>query len=153
MECSGSPALTRRQPPQDLPRLPRRHRDTSKRDYGRVLVVGGSAGMAGAPALTAMASLRSGAGVVEVVAPEGAAAIAAGFDPCVMVRGLPADTCGTFSLAALASILERAALADAVAVGPGLGRSPQVQGIVATLWEKLPVPAVFDADAPRLDAR
>jgi len=147
MECSGSPASTLRQPPEDLPRLPRRHRDTSKRDYGRVLVVGGSAGMAGAPALTAMASLRSGAGVVEVVAPEGVAAIAAGFDPCVMVRGLPADTCGTFSLTALAGIVERAALADGVAVGPGLGRSPQVERIVAELWEQLPVPAVFDADA------
>ena len=156
MEFPGTPAGNGRLPPADLPRLPRRQRDTSKRDYGRVLVVGGSAGMAGAPALTAMASLRSGAGVVEVVAPEGVAHITAGFDPCMMVRGLSADAGGMFSTAALAAILERATLADAVAVGPGLGRSPHVQGIVAALWKTLSVPAVFDADAlfalARLDA-
>ena len=29
-------------PPDDLPRLPNRRRDTSKRDYGRVVVVGGA---------------------------------------------------------------------------------------------------------------
>ena len=133
--------------PADVLRLRRRARETSKRDYGRVLVVGGSAGMAGAPALAAMAALRSGAGLVELVAPEVVAAIAAGFDPCVMTRGLPAQSDGTFAAAATREILERAALADVVAVGPGLGRSAATQTLVESLWTDLPQPCVFDADA------
>ncbi|MFM8378586.1 MAG: NAD(P)H-hydrate dehydratase [Planctomycetia bacterium] len=133
--------------PGDLPRLEPRAPDTSKRDYGRAVVVGGSSGMAGAPALAAMAALASGAGLVEMLVPESVAAIAAGFDPCVMTRGLPAETEGTFAAAAGAAIRARCQAADAVAVGPGLGRSAAVAEIVRDLWHALPQPAVFDADA------
>lgn len=133
--------------PGDLPRLAARVRDTSKHDYGRVLVVGGAAGMAGAPALTGMAALRSGAGLVEVLVPESVAAITAGFDPCLMTSGLPADGDGGFAGAAADAIVERAGRADVVAIGPGLGRSPAAVALVARLWADLTQPAVFDADA------
>jgi NAD(P)H-hydrate epimerase len=133
--------------PADLPRLTSRSRDTSKRDYGRVVVVGGAAGMAGAPALAAMAALKSGAGLVEALVPEQVAVIAAGFDPCVMTRGLPGRIHGTFATAALEEIAASAQRADAVAVGPGLGRSDAIVQIVSYLWHHLPQPAVFDADA------
>lgn len=133
--------------PPGLPRLERRARDTSKRDYGRVLVVGGSSGMAGAPALAGMAALRAGAGLVEVVVPASVVAIAAGFDPCVMTHGLPADDEGGFAMAATDAILERAGRADVVAVGPGLGRSHAAGVLTARLWSDVPRPAVFDADA------
>ena len=145
--AAGNPRTKPAMPPADLPRLPSRRRDTSKHDYGRVVVVGGAAGMAGAPALTAMAALRSGAGLVEALVPEPVAAIAAGFDPCVMTRGLPGRTDGTFATDALEEIETHARRADAVAVGPGLGRSDAVVQIVVHLWRHLPQPAVFDADA------
>lgn len=134
-------------PPANLPRLPRRSRETSKRDYGRVVIVGGAAGMAGAPALSAMAALKSGAGLVEAVVPEHVAAITAGFDPCVMTHGLPGRIDGTFALSALDEIEACTRRADAVAVGPGLGRSDAVVAIVSHLWTHLRQPAVFDADA------
>ena len=134
-------------PSADLPLLPSRQRDTSKYDYGRVVVVGGATGMAGAPALAAMAALRSGAGVVEALVPEQIVAIAAGFDPCIMVRGLPGRVDGTFATDALEAIESRTERADAVAIGPGLGRSDAVVQIVLHLWHRLPHPAVFDADA------
>ncbi|MEI6239567.1 MAG: NAD(P)H-hydrate dehydratase [Planctomycetia bacterium] len=133
--------------PADLPRPAPRERDTSKRDYGRVIVVGGSAGMAGAPALTAMAALKSGAGLVELAVPESVTAIAAGFDPCVMTRGFQAGPDGTFAAAAGPSIRTRVDDADAVAIGPGIGRTPAVTALVQALWRDLPQPAVFDADA------
>ncbi len=134
-------------PPADLPQLPARAADTSKRDYGRVLVIGGAAGMAGAPALTAMAALRSGAGLVEAVVPDAVVTISAGFDPCVMTLGLASRADGTFASDAEETILERARASDAVAVGPGLGRTDATAAIVARLWRELPQPAVFDADA------
>ncbi len=102
--------------------------------------------MAGAPALAAMAALRSGAGLVDLAAPEGAARIAAGFDPCVMTHGLPARDDGTFAHDALDPLLSLASRADSLAVGPGLGRSEATGAIVARLWSDFPGPAVFDAD-------
>jgi ADP-dependent NAD(P)H-hydrate dehydratase len=134
-------------PPPDLPRLPPRQRDSSKYDYGRVVVVAGSRGMAGAAALASMAALRSGAGLVEAVVPESIQATVAGFDPCVMTCGLAEDEQGRFAAEALPLIGERLAGADAVAVGPGLGRSEAIVEIVTELWKTLPMPAVFDADA------
>jgi NAD(P)H-hydrate epimerase len=134
-------------PPADVPRLPPRRREASKRDYGRVVVVGGSAGMAGAAALAAMASLRGGAGLVELIVPETVVPIAAGFDPCVMTRGLPAAADGTFAVGAAEMLLPRLERAAAVAVGPGIGRSAAVAELVLALWRDLPIPAVFDADA------
>jgi ADP-dependent NAD(P)H-hydrate dehydratase len=134
-------------PPDDLPKLPPRPPEASKRDFGRVLVIGGAAGMAGAPALTGMAALRSGAGLVEVLVPDPIAAIAAGFDPCLMTHGLPGGFAGTFAAVAVDEILERAATAAAVAVGPGLGRSDEIVMLAARLWRETPVAAVFDADA------
>jgi NAD(P)H-hydrate epimerase len=131
-----------------LPLLPPRPRESQKFDYGRVVVVGGSLGMAGAPALTAMAALRSGAGLVELLVPEPVAAVAAGFDPCVMTRGLP-STDGGFAESAAAEIRARAAKADAVACGPGLGRSAAAAAILRLLWQECPRPLVVDADGIR----
>jgi ADP-dependent NAD(P)H-hydrate dehydratase len=145
--AAENPRNTPAMPPADLPRLPSRRRDTSKHDYGRVVIVGGAVGMAGAPALAAMAALRSGAGLVEALVPEQVTAIAAGFDPCVMTSGLPGRIDGTFATDALGEIETHARRADAVAVGPGLGRSDSVIQIVVHLWRHLPQPAIFDADA------
>jgi NAD(P)H-hydrate epimerase len=134
-------------PPSDLPRIPPRPAAASKRDFGRVLVIGGSSGMAGAPALTAMAALRSGAGLVELAVPEPIVGIAAGFDPCVMTHGLQAAADGRFAAGAVAGLGGSILRADAVAVGPGIGRSDEVREVVIALWRELRVPAVFDADA------
>jgi len=134
-------------PPGDLLRLARRRRDSHKHDHGRVVVIGGAAGMAGAPALAALAALRCGAGLVEVLVPDAVASITAGFDPCLMVRGLAADDDGCFAAAAHPRIMERVAAATAVAVGPGLGRGAAIRDLVVSLWNAAAVPTVFDADA------
>ena len=133
--------------PADLPVLPARRHDASKHDHGRVVVVGGVPGMAGAPALTAMAALRSGAGLVELLVPASVASIAASFDPCVMTAGLPTDADGGFSAGAGASIAARVQRAAVVAIGPGIGRSPDVVGIVEAVWRDAACPVVVDADA------
>lgn len=126
--------------------LPERHRDIDKFGCGRVVVVGGSTGMAGAPALSAIAALRSGAGLVELHVPDSVAAIAAVFSPCVMTRGHASEAGGTFALSAVDDLLARAEQADVLVCGPGLGRTSDTVELVRRLWHETPVPAVFDAD-------
>ncbi len=133
--------------PEGLPKLPTRLRESSKFDYGRVVLLAGSRGMAGAAALSSMAALRGGAGLVEVLVPESIQATVASFDPCVMTHGLPEDAAGRFSLSALSAIHDRCQIADVVALGPGLGRSDDLVKIVHDLWQTLSMPAVVDADA------
>lgn len=132
--------------PSDLPAIPRRAEDSHKFDYGRVVVIGGSSGMAGAPALSAMAALTSGAGLVELLVPDCVATVAAGFDPCVMTLGLPSEN-GGFAETAVPAILDRSARADVVACGPGLGRGTVASSLVGELWRCCERPCVFDADA------
>lgn len=131
--------------PSDLA-LPRRAADSDKFACGRVIVVGGALGMAGAPALSAMAALRSGAGLVELHVPDPVAATAAAFSPCVMTHGHPATPEGTFAASAVPAILARSSRADGLACGPGLGRTADTVELVRQLWRDCPQVAVFDAD-------
>lgn len=133
--------------PESLPKLPVRLRESSKFDYGRVVLIAGSRGMAGAAALSSMAALRGGAGLVEAIVPESIQATVASFDPCVMTHGLSEDGAGRFSLSALSAIHDRCEKSDVVALGPGLGRSDDLVKIVQDLWQTLSIPVVLDADA------
>jgi ADP-dependent NAD(P)H-hydrate dehydratase len=133
--------------PGELPRLLPRKPDSHKGDYGRCLVVGGSLGMAGAVSLCGLAVLRSGAGLVRLAVPKSCAATVAGFDPSYMTAPLPEDASGRIAAGAADAIFELAQTATHVAVGPGLGRSAELDSLVVRLYRELPQPAVFDADA------
>lgn len=132
---------------QDLPRLPPRNPASHKGDFGRVLLIGGSQGMAGAIALAGMAALRSGAGLVKLAVPETSQDVAAGFEPSYMTVGAPADVAGQFDPAALPTLRNECQWASVVAIGPGLGRSASFDRVVQTLYDEVRIPAVFDADA------
>lgn len=122
-----------------------RDSEAHKGDFGRVLVVAGSLGKSGAAHLTAMAALRSGAGLVTVATPRSVQAIVAAMAPEYMTLGLPEDEEGQVTEEALERVL--AAPADVIAVGPGLGRGPRVTAFVQGLLERTGVPIVLDADA------
>ncbi len=129
-----------------LPQLPPRSPDSHKGDFGRLLFVGGSQGMAGAIALAGMAALRSGAGLVKLATPAACQATVAGFEPCAMTVALPGDEHGRIASWALPVIAEAAAEATVVACGPGLGRSDELVEVVCWLYQNLPQPLVVDAD-------
>jgi NAD(P)H-hydrate epimerase len=125
--------------------VPARARDSHKGDYGHVLVVAGSPGRTGAAALAAFGALRSGAGLVTVASGAASVPIIAALGAEYMTIALPTEGDATVGLAALAAILE--VDADAIVVGPGLGRSPSTQAFVHALVEQAAVPIVIDADA------
>ena len=136
-------------PPTDppLPHLPPRLADSHKGDFGLALIVGGSRGMAGAVGLAGMAALRGGAGLVRLAVPDRVLDTVAAFEPSYMTVPLADDDAGRISLRAYDQILAAAGPATVVAVGPGMGRSPQLDKLVGRLYCKLDKPMVFDADA------
>ena len=120
--------------------------DGHKYRFGRVVIIGGSQSMAGAPALAGMAALRAGAGVVEVGVPQPIAATVAGFDPCLIVRSLAADQDGYFAGDSQSGWQDIAQKADVLVIGPGLGRAKHLSDTVLALWQSFPRTLVLDAD-------
>jgi ADP-dependent NAD(P)H-hydrate dehydratase / NAD(P)H-hydrate epimerase len=120
--------------PEILAEVPRRSARDNKYTAGHVLVVGGSRGMTGAPALTARAALRADVGYVTIAAP---------------AESLP--VLETLLLEAvkrpLEDVFKAAAKAKALAVGPGLGRQDETKELVRRLLSEVELPMVVDADA------
>ena len=121
-----------------------RSSDSHKGDYGRVLIVAGSRGKTGAAALAALAALRSGAGLVTVATPASSLPVVASLGLEYMTMGLDEDAEGRVVASAVDQVLSVSA--DVIAVGPGLGRSPEVRSFVQALVERSGVPVVLDAD-------
>lgn len=126
--------------------------DSNKGKYGHVLVVGGSfgsaGGKAGAPAMTSMAALRSGAGLVTAAVPEPALPTVARFAPELMTVPLKANAQGQISPDNLADATV-AALTKGItvlAIGPGMGQSDDTAQFCIGLLEATTVPVVIDAD-------
>jgi NAD(P)H-hydrate epimerase len=127
-------------------RWPHRAVDCHKGQVGRLLVIAGSRGMAGAACLAAEAAMRAGAGYVVLAAPEGIVDVLAAKLLEVVLRPLPENEQGRISAAALPQVLEFAQRADALAIGPGLG--PEAAGFLRAFLAQRPQrPCVFDADA------
>lgn len=126
--------------------LPPRRPDSHKGDYGRVLVLAGSRGMAGAAGLTGMAALRSGAGLVTVATPASVQATVASYSPCYTTVPLVEDDDGVADLANIVDLAGARDQFDAWAIGPGLGRSEGVAELVAQLYREVRRPMVVDAD-------
>ena len=125
-----------------LPRWPRRKPDGHKGTYGTALIVAGSRDMAGAAVLCGRAALRGGAGLVRVACPAAVQPVVAAGSPCYMTVGLPDD-----ADAAAKQVIEAAAGADAVAVGPGLGQTAEGFAVARRVARELPgKPTVVDAD-------
>lgn len=120
------------------PRTPSRRADAHKGDAGRVLVVGGRRGMTGAAVLAARGAHRMGAGLVYVASTD---ASTAAHLPETMVTTLPDGERALVE--ALNEMLRRA---DAVVLGPGLGRDDGAALIAATVLRECEVPLVIDAD-------
>ena len=124
--------------------MPRRDPEGHKGDFGKVYVLGGSVGYTGAPVFCSRAAVRSGCGLVFLGVPADIWQVAAVKSDEAMPHPLPALD-GKLCLAAEEDIRRRAAGCDAAAVGCGMGRSAESDGLVRRLLT-LDRPLVLDAD-------
>jgi len=134
-------------PASALLEVPAKTTASTKYTAGSVLVVGGSRGLTGAPMLAALAAFRADAGYVAVAAPESVLPVLESTLLEVVKRPLPEDSSGRLLPRSADAVLEAAEKADAVAIGPGLGRSDGTIELVRILLERLTLPVVLDADA------
>jgi len=119
-----------------------RPRSAHKGAAGRLLVVGGDQGYAGAPRLAGEAALRSGAGLVTLATRAEHAPAQAAARPELMCHGVA----GRRELAGLC------ARADVIAIGPGLGQAAWGRELLAEALLAT-CPLVLDADALNLLAQ
>jgi ADP-dependent NAD(P)H-hydrate dehydratase / NAD(P)H-hydrate epimerase len=123
--------------------------NSNKGKYGHVLVIGGSYGKAGAPAMASLACLRTGAGLVTAAVPNGIVDTVAGTTPELMMVPLAEGLKGAVSFknldgAKLDALVKQISV---VAVGPGLSTEGDAPAFARQVVEKTTVPVVIDADA------
>ena len=131
----------------DLPPLPSREHDANKSDCGRVAVIGGSRGMAGAPCLTARAAYRAGAGLVLVAVPKSIWDVVATKLDEAQTRGIGPSDEVAFGERAASELKKICEWADVVVMGPGMTHTPGTIKAIHSVVEACTVPMVLDADA------
>jgi len=122
--------------------------DSHKGLYGHVLVIAGSVGKTGAAAMSALAALRAGAGLVTVATPKSALPVVAGLGLEFMTEPLPETDSGNISLQALdGRVMDRLMEGKSLVVlGPGIGGAQETAEFVRELVRDTDVPMVIDAD-------
>jgi len=126
-----------------VPRSPEAH----KGDFGRLLVIGGSETYSGAPALVALAALRTGIDLAFVAAPERTATSIASFSPNLITVRLAGEHLNKANVGSLKPHIQRS---TCVAIGPGLGTHGDTTSAVLEILSVLKEsskPALIDADA------
>src|SRR5262245_44959303 len=126
--------------------LPPRPPDAHKGTFRRVLVIAGSRGMSGAAVLCGSGALRGGAGLVQVAVPGEILPVVAAGNPCYLTAPFAQDLRGRFAASAVDDIIELTAWADVVAIGPGLGQSEAIPGLIGSVIERSGKSLVIDAD-------
>ncbi len=127
--------------------IPLRYAESNKGDYGKVLIVSGSAGMTGAGCLAAGAALKVGAGLVYLGVPSSLVGIYGSNLIEAVTIPLEDNKKGYISKENIGFILEKLENMDVAAVGPGLSTNKDIAYIVNSIVENSKIPLVLDADA------
>ena len=122
--------------------LPDRPEDSNKGTYGRLLVIAGNKGMAGAAYLNAHAAYMTGAGLVRIYTFSD--------NREILQTLLPEAIITTYEEYNKEELLSLLTWADGVCIGSGLGMSRLSEKILKTVIEYVKVPCLIDADGLNL---
>lgn len=126
--------------------LPGREKGVHKGTMGHLMVIAGSLGKQGAPQMTALAALRSGAGLVTLALPKSIEKGVSLQTMELMSVPLPESESGSIALSAEKGLIEAIEGKRVVAIGPGLSQDPETQELIKRLIVTVSVPLVIDAD-------
>jgi len=126
--------------------LSHRKKDSHKNDFGHLLILAGSRRMLGAAALSSLAAMRSGAGLVTVGIPRSLNnVLQKKISPVIMTLPLPETSEASLDSVAFREIEKFPC--DVLALGCGLSTEPGTKRLVLKVVEKIQKPLVIDADA------
>lgn len=119
--------------------MPERRKNSQKGDYGKVLIIGGTKGMAGAVVLAAKAAFRVGTGLVTACVP---------YELNDIIQcSVPEATVFTADFENEQDcIIEKMQEFDAVLFGNGIGREKYIEELLKKVLENAKCPVVIDAD-------
>ncbi len=123
-----------------------RPRKSHKGDFGRLLIIGGSKTFSGAPALVALAALRTGVDLAYVAAPAKTAYAISSMSPNLITIKLDGEHLKPSNVPGLRRYIE---IANAVVLGPGLGLHTEAREFVRAIVEAVEgagKPLLLDAD-------
>ena len=119
--------------------IPRIRYDAHKGARKHLAIVGGGPGMPGAVVLASRAALRSGIGLVRALVSPGGVGVVLEAAPSALISEWPKthrEISGEISK-----------WADAIVIGPGLGRSKETRSSSTESLHRLKLPVLLDADA------
>lgn len=128
-------------------KLKDRPRDGHKGIFGKVGVIAGSLGLAGAACLTSMAALKGGAGLVTLGCPASLGPIFQSKITEVMAYPLEDGGRGHLSREAIPEIHDFLKDKDVLAIGPGLGSKCDGLEILRYILGQFDISIIMDADA------
>ena len=133
--------------PADLKLLPRRKNRTNKGSYGKLLILAGSAQMAGAAIFAAKAAYRMGCGLVRVATVEE--------NRLILQEQVPEAVLAVYNdgTDVVEFIETQLHWADAVVAGPGISQSELAEKMLHELIRQVRIPCLCDADALNILAR
>lgn len=126
--------------------IPVRKQSAHKGDFGRLLCVCGSAGMAGAAVLASSAAVRCGAGLVDVALPKSIYPIVAGHISEPIFTLLHENEKGTLSVLCKDDLLHSLNKADVCLFGCGIGCSEDIDTLTVQILQSGKGPLIIDAD-------
>jgi NAD(P)H-hydrate epimerase len=119
-------------------RIPPIRFDAHKGIRKHLALIGAGKGMPGSVVLAARAALRSGIGLLKIfTAPENVSAVLSAVPSALISEWPPADRIES----------ELSKWADAIVIGPGLGKSKETRALVERILGDSSTPVVLDADA------
>jgi len=124
----------------------RREPGAHKGDFGRLMIIAGSPGKAGAAIMAARSALRTGAGLVSVATPNNIVPIVQSQIAEAMCVPSAESIEGTLGIVSEEELLKAAAGMSACAIGPGLSTHYETVQVVRNLVQRLTIPLVIDAD-------
>jgi len=126
-----------------------RKKDSHKGDHGHLLIIGGSSGKTGAAVLAANGALRTGAGLVSLLAPHNLNTIYE--TSLIEAMTIPLKTSDNFfKYDDIDLILDYIQDKKAIVIGPGLGIDESTRKLVLHLYHEAECPLIIDADALNL---
>ena len=130
----------------DLSWMPKRKSHSNKGSFGKLLVIAGSVNMAGAACLCGKAAYATGCGLVRILTPEENRTILQTVLPEAILTTYPEKKPD------LSEVIETMKWADAIVLGPGIGKGKVASALVECVIKNASVPVVLDADALNLVA-